>query len=109
MHLQPSVWRVDGRAERVKMTVMRGAFVIAALLLPGGANADDILTAKNGMTLYVYDNDRAGTPTCYKNCAKRWPPYLGGTSDAMTKDWTLVKRRDGGMQWAYHGRPLYFY
>ncbi|MNP39404.1 Secreted repeat [compost metagenome] len=24
-------------------------------------------------------------------------------------DWTLIKRKDGSMQWAYYGKPLYTY
>lgn len=27
----------------------------------------------------------------------------------MMRDWTLVKRADGTMQWAYDGKPLYFF
>ena len=34
------------------------------------------VTANNGMTLYVFDKDKNGVPTCYDNCAKQWPPYL---------------------------------
>jgi len=25
------------------------------------------------------------------------------------KDWSMVKRKDGAEQWAYDGKPLYFY
>ena len=78
-------------------------------LLAGAVHAAGMLTAKNGMTLYVFDKDAGGMPTCYADCAKHWPPYLGKEGDAMMKDWTLVKRTDGSMQWAYDGKPLYFY
>ena len=27
----------------------------------------------------------------------------------MMKDWTLVKRTDGTMQWAYDAKPVYFF
>jgi len=85
------------------------AAVSAAFLLAGAVHAAGVLTAKNGMTLYVFDKDSGGTPTCYADCAKHWPPYLGKTGAAMNKEWTLVQRKDGSMQWAYNGKPVYFY
>ena len=88
----------------------RAAGVIAATLLTvTAAQAAEMLAAKNGMTLYVFDNDKGGVSACYDACAVAWPPYLGQGSDAMMKDWTLVKRTDGAMQWAYDGKPLYFF
>ena len=39
----------------------------AAFPLPVGAST--IVTASNGMTLYVFDRDKNGVPTCYDNCA----------------------------------------
>ena len=91
-------------------TMMRGASVLAAaFLLAGATHAAGMLTAKNGMTLYVFDKDTGAMSSCYDDCAKHWPPYLGKEGDAMMKNWTLVKRKDGAMQWAYDGKPLYFY
>ena len=43
-------------------------------LLP--ASAATRLSASNGMTLYAYDKDTNGVPSCYDNCAKQWPTYL---------------------------------
>lgn len=65
------------------------------------------LTAENGMTLYTFDKDTANTSNCYDSCAASWPPYLatGGSMDGLT----TVERRDGTMQWAKDGEPLYFW
>ena len=68
-----------------------------------------MVTDANGMTLYTFDKDAGGTPSCYGDCAVKWPPYLGKEGDAMAKDWTMVKRTDGAMQWAYDGKPVYFF
>jgi predicted lipoprotein with Yx(FWY)xxD motif len=46
----------------------------ASLALP--ANAAPMLTAENGMTVYAFDKDVVGEPTCYDACARKWPPYL---------------------------------
>ena len=68
-----------------------------------------MLTAKNGMTLYIFDKDKGGVSSCYDQCATNWPPYLGKEGDAMEKDWALAKRTDGTMQWTYDGKPVYFF
>ena len=74
-----------------------------------GAQAADMLTSKEGMTLYVFDMDKDGMSTCYGDCAELWPAHCGKEGDEMVRDWTLVKRTDGTMQWAYDGKPLYFF
>jgi predicted lipoprotein with Yx(FWY)xxD motif len=68
-----------------------------------------IVTARNGMTLYVFDRDKNGVPTCYDNCAKQWPPYLSTGGENRGAGWGTVKRKGGAMQWTYHNRPVYFY
>ena len=73
------------------------------------ASSATIVTANNGMTLYVFDKDKNGVPTCYDNCAKQWPPYLSTSAENRGKGWATVKRKDGSMQWSYHNRPVYFY
>jgi predicted lipoprotein with Yx(FWY)xxD motif len=88
---------------------------LSALLLAGSlgvvsyANAATTLTAQNGMTVYVFDKDVGGKPSCYADCAKTWPAYLAKTGEKMSKGWSEVKRTDGSSQWAYDGKPLYFY
>jgi predicted lipoprotein with Yx(FWY)xxD motif len=94
----------------MKTTKKRNALVFAAFLLSAvGAQAAEMLTAKDGMTLYVFDKDKDGMSSCYDKCAVMWPPYLGKKGEEMMKDWTLVKRTDGTMQWAYDGKPVYFF
>ncbi len=66
------------------------------------------LTDENGMTLYTFDQDTANTSNCYDSCAASWPPYTGVEGEA--KDGlTLIARRDGTMQWAKDGEPLYLW
>lgn len=64
-----------------------------------------------GMTLYTFDNDPAGSgkSVCNGPCAKNWPPFMAGGSDAASGAWTIVTRDDGGKQWAYRGKPLYLW
>ena len=89
-------------------TLMIGG--LAGLALSSGlAMADDMLMAKNGMTLYTFDADTGVDSTCYDKCADFWPPYMAEAGATAEKDWTMVKRKDGTMQWAYDGHPLYFF
>ncbi len=83
----------------------------AAFLLvsPLAASAAEMVTDDKGMTLYTFDKDTDGQPSCYDDCAVKWPPYLGKEGETMAEDWTLVKRTDGTMQWAYDGKPVYFF
>ena len=80
------------------------------LMTESGANGNYLADSK-GMTLYTYDKDSTGVSNCYGNCAVAWPPYLesGSTSTAMPSGLTTVKRTDGSMQYAYNGKPLYYY
>lgn len=87
------------------LSCMSAAMLISAT----GAEAAGMLAAKDGMTLYVYDKDKNGVSECYDTCAAMWPPYMAKTGDKMMSGWTEIKRKDGKMQWAYDGKPLYFY
>jgi predicted lipoprotein with Yx(FWY)xxD motif len=72
---------------------------------------DGALVGANGMTLYTFDRDVAGSgkSVCNGPCATNWPPLMV-TGDAKPMgDWTVVTRDDGGKQWAYKGKPLYFW
>jgi predicted lipoprotein with Yx(FWY)xxD motif len=63
-----------------------------------------------GMTLYIYDRDTAaGKSSCNGNCATNWPPLTAGGDAKDSGSWTVITRDDGGKQWAYKGKPLYFW
>ena len=92
------------------MTQLTIFIVAATALLPATiASAAGMLTDSKGMTLYTFDKDKGAVSSCYEDCAKNWPPYEARKDDKMLKDWTQTKRKDGSLQWAYDGHPLYFY
>lgn len=70
-----------------------------------------ILVAQNGHTLYTFDEDTAGTSTCYGNCAANWPAYTVTDQPTSSVGGTVgtVARTDGKMQVTFNGKPLYFY
>ncbi len=92
------------------------ATAVAALLLAGCAGApvkysSGVMTGSNGMTLYTFDKDPAGAgkSVCNGPCAKNWPPFMATSNDKAGGDWSIVTRDDGSQQWAYKGKPLYFW
>ncbi len=69
------------------------------------------MTGENGMTLYTFDKDVAGSgkSVCNGPCATNWPPFTAATNEPAGGDWSVVTRDDGSKQWAFSGKPLYFY
>jgi predicted lipoprotein with Yx(FWY)xxD motif len=73
-----------------------------------------ILTNKRGRPLYAFTRDGRGASQCYGRCAAAWPPFIvhgtlldkKGAKDRLVGN---VRRREGGRQVTYAGRPLYFH
>ncbi|HYL08596.1 MAG TPA: hypothetical protein VEU76_08595 [Candidatus Udaeobacter sp.] len=66
-----------------------------------------------GRTLYLFEQDKGTSSTCYQQCAQYWPPLLtngapqaGAGADAMLLGTT--KRTDGTVEVTYGGHPLYY-
>jgi predicted lipoprotein with Yx(FWY)xxD motif len=94
----------------------------AASMTPAGpaeVKAKDVSIGKilvdgKDMTLYQFEKDKAGKPTCTDECATDWPPLL--TTDKVTAGPGVnasllgeTDRSDGTKQVTYHGWPLYHY
>ena len=69
----------------------------------------EVLTDKNGMTLYTFGKDTPGVSTCYAQCAVNWPPAFAAADAKAEGDFTIVDRTDGTKVWAYKGMPLYLW
>src|SRR5437879_5201012 len=71
-----------------------------------------ILVNAQGMTLYRYDKDTAGTSNCTGSCASVSPPLtaVGGTptgGPGVTGKLATISRADGTKQVTYNGASLY--
>lgn len=73
--------------------------------------SEGIMTGANGMTVYTFDKDVAGSgkSVCNGPCAANWPPFTASADDKTGGDWSVITRDDGAKQWAYSGKPLYFW
>ncbi|TWC14551.1 MULTISPECIES: hypothetical protein [unclassified Pseudomonas] len=90
--------------------------MMAALALPALAFAAEpamvdkengMLTDHKSMTLYTFAEDADGKSACNGQCATNWPPLMADKNAKSMGKWTVIKREDGSMQWAYNGKPLY--
>jgi len=92
------------------MTLLAGAALALPLVLQAAEPAmekDGVLVDAKGMALYTYDKDAAGVSNCTGQCAQNWPPLMAEAGAKAEGEWSLVKRDDGTLQWAYDGKPLY--
>lgn len=87
----------------------------AASVRVASFDAGEALVAKNGMTLYMFDNDTKGeeSSACTGGCAENWPPLtVEGevtASGDVTAELGTFEREDGSMQVTANGWPLYYY
>ena len=72
---------------------------------------DGMLVGPNGMTLYTFDRDVAGSgkSVCNGPCATNWLPLMAADSDQAMGDYMVITRDDGKKQWAMKGKPLYYW
>lgn len=72
---------------------------------------DGILVGTNNMTLYTTDKDQAGSgkSSCYGDCANNWPPLIVDMNASAYGDYSIITRDDGKKQFAFKGKPLYFF
>lgn len=77
------------------------------------ASSDQVLWTRlgdaEGRTLLLSHGDQPGVSTCEGDCAAEFPPLLAADDDDARAfgDWSLVRRSDGQLQWAYQSHPLY--
>ncbi len=107
-----------GRGTFTENTMTRSTALLAALALAGAiplsqaqvSTQGGVLVGANGMTLYTFDKDTAGSgkSVCNGPCATNWPPLVA--SSAPSADgYSLIQRDDGARQVAYKGKPLYYW
>jgi len=99
-----------------KVVLLTAALVLAGCAQMAGMTGsspaktvEGVLVNQDGMTLYTFDKDAAGSgkSVCNGPCATNWPPLMASADAQASGGWTIITRDDGGKQWAYNGKPLY--
>lgn len=71
---------------------------------------DGVLTDADGRTLYTFDKDQANKSNCAGGCLQAWPAYVAEPrADAPAIPGVNRFEQNGVQQWAYQGRPLYYF
>lgn len=64
---------------------------------------------KTGFSLYTFDVDAIDTTNCTSDqCVNTWPPLMADQGAHSEGLFSLLSRNDS-KQWAYNGKPLYFF
>lgn len=94
-------------------TALVAATATAAFAQPdvklASTSLGDVLIGPNNLTLYTFDKDTKGKSNCYDMCAVNWPPFYAEPGEKSSNGFTKVKRKDGKLQWAINGMPLYYW
>lgn len=93
------------------VSIVAGCASLRAQGAPAEYEGGVLVDYSKRMTLYTFDKDPGdGTKSvCNGPCAANWPPFIAGAADPNVAGFTKVKRDDGTLQWAYKGKPLYFW
>jgi predicted lipoprotein with Yx(FWY)xxD motif len=86
-----------------------GRLFVAHGNIVNAAGATD--NSRLDFTLYTFDEDPIGETTCFGGCLVVWPALYAPSDAQAFGDFTVIVRDEesGEKQWAYKGKPLYFY
>ncbi|MEX2226748.1 MAG: hypothetical protein WEB52_09900 [Dehalococcoidia bacterium] len=79
------------------------------------AELGTILVGPDGLTLYTFTTDTAGSgeSACYDNCATLWPALTvdgdATAGEGVDGEIATIERTDGTTQVTYDGMPLYYF
>ena len=95
----------------MRYTSMFVAIAVTALSVHANPTlvSSGVMANKEGKTLYTFDKDVASKSNCNGGCATAWPPFVVANPALAGGDFSIVKRDDGATQWAYKGKPLYYW
>ena len=92
------------------MAAAVGGFAIAQTMPASVKVTNGILTDAKGMTLYTWDKDKEPNKSaCEGMCIVNWPALGAGAAEKDAGEWKVITRPDGSKQWAYKGKPLYYF
>ncbi|HEY4372579.1 MAG TPA: hypothetical protein VGN52_11700 [Burkholderiales bacterium] len=96
---------------RIALAAAAALLSVSAFAAPQTKMEGGVMVGANNMTLYTFDKDTAGSgkSVCNGPCLANWPALMATDSDKAAGDYSIVTRDDGKKQWAYKGRPLYYF
>lgn len=101
--------------KKLGLVSLSAVSLAACVSMSGGQSIvktnDGILVSTNNMTLYTFDKDQVGSgkSSCYGDCSINWPPLLVDKNATSYGSYSIITRDDGKSQFAYKGKPLYYF
>ena len=79
-----------------------------------GSDYGRMLFGPGRQAIYIFARDEPDEPSCYRRCARDWPPVLTRGKPVAGKGVRKrllgrTTRRNGKKQVTYDGQPLYYY
>lgn len=85
---------------------------------PATAAPEDVSTTETGAATYFFTGDQKTLYfharetieddfICVEACLEDWVPLEATPAHAADGLWTVIRRPEGTLQWAYNGRPIY--
>ena len=79
-----------------------------------GSEFGAMLWGPKRQAVYIFQRDRRKHSRCYGKCARAWPPVMTSGKPVAGRGLPksllgTTRRRTGGRQVTYAGRPLYYY
>lgn len=99
----------------VALAVLPGATFAQSSDMPDGIRVEETgagmyLTTQTQQSLYWNEVEAStGEVTCVDECLDSWSPLQASADAPSQEHWSIIKRPDDMLQWAYQGRPLYTY
>lgn len=106
--------RGDGVEDIWKALILEPAPAVPDWIKVVASDGGDLYANSDGMTLYMFLEDQNATEQAYlggNHCdpgclSKYWDPVRVDSKLPPVGDWSVIER-DGALQWAYLGRPVY--
>lgn len=101
--------------KKIGLAILLASSLAACVSMSDGRSIvkaeNGILVSMNNMTVYTFEGDQvsSGRSSCYGECAVNWPPLLVDQNATSYGDYSIITRDDGKKQFAYKGKPLYYY
>lgn len=108
-HIATQEPAIERSVDNAKALTAIGA--VSALLPVDGSETEFSVqsVAKDGFSLYTFDNDVEGKSNCQGACLVNWPAFVPHDDDQAIGEFSIFEREDGTKQWAHAGNPLYFF
>jgi predicted lipoprotein with Yx(FWY)xxD motif len=96
------------KIELTKSTEGLGSFLVASGVVEVAVPVNGVETtsrvARDGFTLYTFDDDKVQNSSCTDTCLTNWPALM--IPPFSSSEFTY---REGGEQLTFKGKPLYFF